>query len=77
MRDYTIVDYKGLRAMGIPYSRVHLLRLEKLGLFVKRIVLTPAGRRARVGWYRELVQEWLRLRGVASGQGDREDAKDL
>lgn len=29
-------DFKGLKALGIPYSRQHILRLEKLGRWPKR-----------------------------------------
>jgi prophage regulatory protein len=46
-----IIDWKVLKTMQ-PYSRQHILRLEKAGLWPKRIKLSEN----RVGWvYDEIV----------------------
>lgn len=43
--------YPDLRAKGIPYSDVHLRRLEETGRFPRRIKLTPgSGPQGAVGW---------------------------
>ncbi len=48
----------------VPYSNMHIWRLEKLGKFPKRIRLGPN----RVGWsYRE-VMDW-----IAARKKERED----
>lgn len=46
-----IIDWKTLKTM-VPYSRQHIARLEKVGRFPKRVILSPS----RVGWvYDEIV----------------------
>jgi len=40
----------------VPYSRVHIWRLERAGLFPKRIKIGPG----RVAWDEDEVDEWLR-----------------
>lgn len=42
----------------VPYSDMHIWRLEKAGLFPKRIKLGPA----RVGWLLEEVRAWIDAR---------------
>jgi len=32
-----LIPYEGLRAKGVPYSKVHLWRLEKAGRFPRRV----------------------------------------
>ena len=49
-----IITKKELRLL-VPYSPQHILRLEKMGKFPRRIKI---GAR-RVGWYLHLVLEWL------------------
>jgi len=49
------------------YSRGHLLRLEKHGIFPRRIQLNPAaGAGGAVGHYEDEVDQWVRnrVRGV-------------
>ena len=41
----------------VPYSPVHILRLEKVGKFPKRIKLNPDG--YAVGWIEEEVDQWI------------------
>ena len=42
----------------IPYSPQHIARLEKAGLFPKRLKLGPN----RVGWLEEEVMAWIQER---------------
>ncbi|GMN04120.1 helix-turn-helix transcriptional regulator [Erythrobacter sp. MTPC3] len=42
----------------VLYSPQHIARLEKAGLFPKRVQLGPC----RVGWVEDEVLEWLRVR---------------
>jgi prophage regulatory protein len=52
-----VITWKELKSR-IPYSRTHIARLEKLGLFPRRIKL---GRR-RTGWWESEIDEWLASR---------------
>lgn len=45
----------GLRARGIEYSNVHLLRLEKKGSFPKRIRLGEN----KVAWAENEIDQWM------------------
>jgi prophage regulatory protein len=42
-----LIPYEGLRAKGVPYSKVHLWRLEKAGKFPRRVPI-GSGRYAYV-----------------------------
>ena len=42
----------------VPYSSQHIARLEKAGLFPKRVQLGPNG----VGWILDEVLEWIERR---------------
>jgi prophage regulatory protein len=57
-----ILDKKALRAKGVPYSNVHLLRLETQGKFPKRFNLTQN----RVAWIEDDVDRWIKERVKAS-----------
>ena len=52
-----ILSKKDLRAL-VLYSPAHIDRLEKAGLFPKRVQLGPG----RVGWVESEVLEWLEER---------------
>ena len=52
-----LVDWKVLKTM-IPYSRQHLARLERAGLFPKRIQLGQC----RVAWLLSEVTSWIEVR---------------
>lgn len=52
-----LLDYPELRRF-IPYSKVHLGRLEAQGRFPGRVQLGPG----RVGWSLLEVQQWIRDR---------------
>ena len=63
-----IVPFDRLRQQkGIPYSKVHLGRLEKAGLFPKRIQLGPNG---RVAWLEHEIDAWIEARAAAREVGD-------
>lgn len=55
-----LIDWKGLQKLGVPYSRQHLPRLEKVGRFPPRITIGPN----RIVWQYEAVEKWLRDHGV-------------
>ena len=59
-----ILDKKALRAKGVPYSNVHLLRLERADKFPKRFNLTEN----RVAWLEEEIDRWIRERVTASSR---------
>lgn len=59
MSDYRLVDKKGLRTIyGIPYCSQHVARLEKAGLFPKRVRLSAC----RVAWYCWEIEAWIASR---------------
>lgn len=65
MSDVTVVDLKGLRKLGIHYSRTHLKRLMNGGKFPRWFSLADEPKSRRVWWLRE-IEAYLRGRG-----GDR------
>ena len=56
MKILRYLDLKKIK--GVPYSRVHLDRLERAGMFPRRIRLSPA----TVGWEESEVDAWLKSR---------------
>jgi prophage regulatory protein len=57
-----ILDKRALRAKGVLYSNVHLLRLERADKFPQRFNLGDN----RVAWLEEDVDRWIRERVTAS-----------
>ena len=57
-----VLDRKALRAKGVTYSNVHLLRLEAEDKFPRRFSLTEN----RVAWLEEEIDRWIRERVAAS-----------
>lgn len=56
MPDEKLICYHDLRPKkGIPYSRDHLRRLVKAGLFPKPVSLSSA----RIAWREQDVQDWI------------------
>ena len=50
-----LVSKKELKTIhGIPYSFAHIARLEKAGVFPKRIILGAC----RVAWYEDEIETW-------------------
>lgn len=56
-----VLNHADLPALGIRYSRPHLLRLERDGLFPKRLHLSPG----RVGWLKSEIEAWIASRAAA------------
>jgi prophage regulatory protein len=56
-----LLDQDGLRAKGIPYSRVQIWRLEKRGDFPRRVQIGAA----RHGWAEHEVDAWISSRIAA------------
>jgi predicted DNA-binding transcriptional regulator AlpA len=52
----------------VPYSRVHVGRLERSGLFPQHIVV-GVGRAARVAWLASEVREWLAEKAASRHKG--------
>jgi prophage regulatory protein len=52
-----ILTFKELMLL-VPYTRQHILRLEKKGKFPKRVRIGPR----RVGWWLSEILEWLQTR---------------
>ena len=57
-----LVSAKELRQL-VPYSRVHILRLEKMGEFPRRIRLGPSPT-GRVGWRLSEIMQWIEERAA-------------
>lgn len=54
-----LLRYRDLAPLkGIPYSRVHLSRLEKEGVFPKRVQVGPR----RIGWPETEIDAYLQRR---------------
>lgn len=63
-----IIRWKELSQL-VPYSAMHIRRLEKLGRFPERIKL-GVGKRAAVGWSAREVIQWIRIRKAARERVD-------
>jgi prophage regulatory protein len=50
--------YPELKAEGVRFSRKHLERLERLGLFPRRVKISAR----RIGWIKTEVQDWVQAR---------------
>ena len=58
-----LVSKKELKTIhGIPYSFAHIARLEKAGLFPKRLMLGAC----RVAWWQDEIEEWKTSRPRAA-----------
>jgi predicted DNA-binding transcriptional regulator AlpA len=62
-----LLTRKDLKSLGIPYSNAHLLRLEAVGKFCKRLRLSPRGRAA---WLYEDVIGWIDARAAERSRRD-------
>ena len=54
-----IIDRRERRKL-VPYSDVHVRRLEQIGAFPQRVQLGPN----RVGWLLSEVEAWIQLRAA-------------
>lgn len=62
-RDLQIITSRQLKDK-VPYSFMHIWRLEKEGKFPKRLKLGPN----RVGWLLSEVDDWIRARAAERNQ---------
>lgn len=53
-----LLTREDLRDRGITYSNVHLLRLERVGLFPRRV---PIGGGRNVAWVAEEIDDYLKI----------------
>ncbi|MGH7103287.1 MAG: helix-turn-helix transcriptional regulator [Acetobacteraceae bacterium] len=62
-----LLTYEALTERGIPYSRMHLRRLERAGRFPQHIALTvrPDGHPGRIAWAEPEIDAWVEERSAA------------
>jgi predicted DNA-binding transcriptional regulator AlpA len=53
-----VVNFRGIKALGIPYSRAHIWRLMAAGEFPQSFKLGPHRGSPPVWWLRDII-EWL------------------
>jgi predicted DNA-binding transcriptional regulator AlpA len=53
-----VVNFRGIKALGIPYSRAHIWRLMDAGEFPQRFKLGAHRNSPPVWWLRDII-EWL------------------
>jgi predicted DNA-binding transcriptional regulator AlpA len=61
MDDTTVIDWHGIRALGITYARTHIYRLMREGKFPQCFSLSDSPR-SRVVWWLSEVKAWLQQR---------------
>jgi predicted DNA-binding transcriptional regulator AlpA len=60
-----LCGYEELASLGIPYSRMHIRRLQSRGCFPQTVKLGP-GKNARVAWRLQDILEWIATRTASS-----------
>ena len=60
-----VVNWKAIKALGIPYSRAHIWRLMSCGDFPQAFKLGKHRNSPPVWWLREII-EWLELKAAQS-----------
>jgi predicted DNA-binding transcriptional regulator AlpA len=60
-----VVNFRGIKALGIPYSRAHIWRLMKQGKFPLCFKLGDYPNSPPVWWLSEVI-EWLEARAKAA-----------
>jgi predicted DNA-binding transcriptional regulator AlpA len=63
MTGYEVVNFRGLKAIGIPYSRTHVRRMEKNGGFPRAFKLGDHRNSPFVWWLHEII-EWLKAKAA-------------
>jgi predicted DNA-binding transcriptional regulator AlpA len=56
-----IVRFEDLSSFGIPFTRMHLRRMEAIGQFPKHLQLSPK----RIGWMRREIEQWIEDKAAA------------
>jgi predicted DNA-binding transcriptional regulator AlpA len=59
MDDVKVVDWKGIKSLGVPYSRAHIWRMMKAGEFPQCFKLGKH-RNSHPVWWLSAVVAWLR-----------------
>jgi hypothetical protein len=54
-----VVSFKGLKDLGVPWSRTHIDREQKAGRFPVSFKLHPGRGGRRLWWLHEII-EWLK-----------------
>jgi prophage regulatory protein len=57
----------------VSYSDTQIWRLEKAGLFLKRIQLTEGG---AVGWYEDEIDKWINERARGGGRRPHDPTRE-
>jgi predicted DNA-binding transcriptional regulator AlpA len=65
MTGYEVVNFRGLKSLGIPYSRAHIWRLMRRGEFPSCFKLGSHRNSPPVWWLSEVI-EWLEARAKAA-----------
>jgi predicted DNA-binding transcriptional regulator AlpA len=60
-----VVNFRGLKTLGIPYSRAHIWRLMRAGLFPQCFKLGNFPNSPPVWWLCEVI-EWLEAKATAA-----------
>lgn len=60
-----VVNFRGIKALGIPYSRSHLWRLQATGEFPRAFKLGSHRNSPPVWWLKEII-EWLETKARQS-----------
>jgi predicted DNA-binding transcriptional regulator AlpA len=58
-----VINFEGLQALGIPYCRTHIDRLEESGDFPESFKLGKGRGARRVWWLHEII-EWLEAKAA-------------
>ena len=58
MDELAVVDWKGLKALGIPYSRTHIWRMMRTGSFPSSFKLAD-DRNSHPVWWLSEIRIWL------------------
>lgn len=59
-----VVNFRGLKAFGIPYSRTHIFRLIKSGAFPRAFKLGSHRNSPPVWWLKDIIA-WLDAKASA------------
>jgi predicted DNA-binding transcriptional regulator AlpA len=59
-----VANFRAIKALGIPYSRTHITRMEKAGKFPRRFKLGEFRGSPPVWWLHEVIV-WLEAKAKA------------
>jgi prophage regulatory protein len=67
MNSHRRIVRKPVAAHKTGYSEQHICRLERRGLFPKKVKLQPGG---AVGWFEDEIDAWLEARAAERANAD-------